>query len=349
MQLSLADVHKIKKPNGKEYFYHRKTQTRIIGQYGTPEFIASYLEASKKEVPVSADGLFSSLLLRYQQSAEYKEKAPNTKRLYQVYIGALRDRFGQVPLKQFEARGIRDEFLQWRDELIVEGRSATARNLLKFSQTLLQWSEERGILDVNRLRGVKQLYRADRSGETWDFQTIYRILSVTPARVSNAILFGLWSGQRQGDLIKAKWADIQNDALIVEQQKTGAIVGLPLIGGFGAFLNGLPRDSENILNSSLGSEWEASSLRQAWRTALGRAELKELNKTFHDLRGTTATTLADMGATEAQIAAVTGHAIGGQAPTLKAYLRKTHVQARAAMELLSGSWIGHLQNGLQTI
>lgn len=344
MQLSLADVHKIQKPNGKSYFYHRKTKTRIIGEYGTPEFLASYLEASKKEVPVSADGLFSSLLLRYQQSAEYKEKAANTKRQYQLYINALRERFGTVPLKEFEARGIKDEFLQWRDELIAEGRSATARNLLKFSQTLLQWSEERGILDVNRLRGVRQLYRVDRSGQTWDFQAIRKILEIAPARVCRAVLFGLWSGQRQGDLIKAKWTDIQNDALIVEQGKTGAIVGLPIVGGFQSFLNELPRDSEHILNSSLGGPWEASSLRQAWRTALGTAELKQANKTFHDLRGTTATTLADMGATEAQIAAVTGHAIGGQAPTLKAYLRKTHVQARTAMELLSGSWIGHLQN-----
>jgi integrase len=315
-----------------------------MGEAYSPIFLASYLEAENKE-PAHKDGdSFSSLLLKYQGSADFKGLKPNTKRLYHAYILALRERYGSMSLKAMEHKGIRTEFLDWRDKLIAQGKAATARNLLKFSQTLFQWGEERNILDVNRLRGMKQLYRSNRSENTWEPAAIGMILSGARPIVGHAIRLALWSGQRQGDLCKAKWSDIKNEALIVEQQKTGAIVGLPLIGGFRLFLDSLPKESAYILNSSLGTPWEESSLRQAWSGAVAGCGQDKTGNRFHDLRGTTITTLADMGASEAQIASISGHAYGGQAPTLRTYLRKTHVQARAAMEKLDESWIGSLAN-----
>lgn len=343
MQFYLPNINKITKPNGKVYYYHRLTGTRITGEYGSPAFLASYLEAEKKEPTITLGGTFNSLLIKYQSSADFIKLALNTKRLYAIYIQSLRDRYGEMSLRAMENKAIRLEFLEWRDMLISQGKSATARNLLKFSQTLFQWGEERNILDVNRLRGMKQLYKANRSENTWEAIAIGKILAKAKPSVAHSVKFALWSSQRQGDLCKAKWSDIKNDTLIVEQQKTGAIVGLPLIGGFKRFLDSLPRQSDFILNNSLGTHWgSATSLRHAWDAALIEAGQAETGNRFHDLRGTTLTTLADMGASEAQIAAISGHAYGGQAPTLRAYMRKTHIQAKAAMERLDESWIGGL-------
>lgn len=335
MHFSLPNVNKVGK-----YHYHRHTGKRILGIPGTSEYLASYLEAEQAERPLPKNGSFEFLLLEYAKSAEFKRLAKNTKRLYQIYIQALRERFGETPLKDAENRSIRSEFLSWRDELITAGKAATARNLLKFAQTLFAWGEERAILDVNRLAKMKQVYQSNRAENTWEPEQIAKLLMVARPEVARAVIFALFTGQRQGDLCKAAYANIQGDALIIQQQKTGAIVGLPLVGKFGDFLTA--RDGEYILLNSNGDRWEESSLRQAWRAALVKAKLDKAGLRFHDLRGTTITTLADMGATEAQMASISGHSIGGQAPTLKAYLRKTNVQARAAMELLNESWIGGL-------
>lgn len=335
MSFSLPDVNKV-----KGYHYRRSTGKRIHGAEGTPEYLASYLEAGQAEKKVAASGTFLALLQAYNESAEFQAKAPNTKRLYSLYMADLRVRYEKMPLKAMEERKIRGEFLKWRDELIKEGKPATARNLLKFAQTLFAWGEERGILNVNRLAKMKQLYRGNRASQTWEAEQIEALLKVARPEVKRAVRFALFSGQRQGDLCSATRPNIQNEALMITQHKTGAFVGLPLVGAFGEFVQ--EENGYFILMNSKGRQWEQSSLRQAWRSALAQARLDKAGLRFHDLRGTTITTLADMGATEAQIASISGHTIGGQAPTLKAYLRKTHKQAKAAMELLNQSWIGGL-------
>lgn len=344
MSFQLPDVNPIKKAGGKVYYYHRKTRVRIMGEYGTPEFLASYLEASRAEAPTAVSGTFNQLLLKYEQGADFRRLAPGTKITYGKSMKALRERYGKMSLKAMEKKAVRGEFAEWRDELIRQGKAGKARNLMVFSQTLFQWGEDRNFLDVNRLRGMKQLYKVNRADKTWEPEQITKILKVARADVANAIITALWTGQRQSDLCKAAWADIQKQALIVEQLKTGAVVGLPLIGGFSDWLDSLPRQSDFILNNSQGLPWRTQVMRQGWRKALADAGFDKLGLRFHDLRGTTITTLADMGATEAQIASISGHTAPGEVRTLKNYLRKTHTQALAAMELLNKSWIGQLAN-----
>jgi hypothetical protein len=66
------------------------------------------------------------------------------------------------------------------------------------------------------------------------------------------------------------------------------------------------------------------------------------------LRGTAITELGNQGATEAEIAALSGHVIPGTNKAMKGYLARTAVQAGNALTKLQGSWIGNLPTMLQT-
>lgn len=350
MQFSLEGINtvrmRLKSGAIAEYHYCRATGKRIIGEPGTVEFLASYNAArfAAESVPTPQGGTIASLLRMYQSSSEFKAKAKNTKRLYSSYINIANQRFGKMSLKAWEHRSIKSDVFEWRDDIIDQGKEATARNAVKFLQTLFSWAYERGLVEVNHLSKIKHTYNPDRSEILWSAEEIHAICYGARPALALAVCFALSTGQRIGDLTAWNWDSLSGETLKLIQRKTGAFVGLPVLGGFKSLLEAAPQLSHTILANKKKRPWEISSLRQAWRSRLGELGMEENGKRFHDLRGTVITTLADVGATEAQIAAVSGHSYNGQVPTLARYKAKTRAQAEAAMRLLDGSWIGKLQN-----
>jgi integrase len=81
------------------------------------------------------------------------------------------------------------------------------------------------------------------------------------------------------------------------------LVGAPLK----AALDAAPRRSPVILTNREGRPWTLDGFRAFWRKACLVAGAHGV--TFHDLRGTPITRLALVGATEAEIANITGHSL----------------------------------------
>jgi integrase len=71
--------------------------------------------------------------------------------------------------------------------------------------------------------------------------------------------------------------------------------------------------------------------------------------TFHDLRGTAVTLLAEAGCDVPQIAAITGHTLRSASAILEKYLPRTRAQSAAAMTKLENYLRTNLQTALQTI
>ena len=74
-----------------------------------------------------------------------------------------------------------------------------------------------------------------------------------------------------------------------------------------AMLDATPRRSPIILVNGEGKPWTSDGFRASWGKACTKAGITGL--TFHDLRGTAVTRLALVGATEAEIANITGHSL----------------------------------------
>src|SRR5258708_14598072 len=120
-------------------------------------------------------------------------------------------------------------------------------------------------------------------------------------------MLALWTGQRQGDLLRLPWSAYDGKHIRLRQSKTGARVVIPVGAPPKAALDAAPKVSPIILTNRSGKPWRSESFRWIWNRACKAAGIVGL--TFHDLRGTAVTRLALPGATEAEIATITGHSM----------------------------------------
>ena len=99
------------------YYYHRATGRRLVGQLGSPEFIASYAEAEKAVIDRLA-GTFNGLIRDYTLSLEFqKNLAPSTQVEYRRMLRAAETEFGDLPIAALDDSRVRKEFLDWRENI----------------------------------------------------------------------------------------------------------------------------------------------------------------------------------------------------------------------------------------
>ncbi len=120
-------------------------------------------------------------------------------------------------------------------------------------------------------------------------------------------MLALWTGQRQGDLLRMSWDTYDGEYIKVKQRKTSARVKIPVSSPLRAMLDEAPRSARTILTTLDGTPWTEDGFRASWSKARNAAGIRGL--TFNDLRGTTVTRLAMAGCSVPQIAAVTGHSL----------------------------------------
>jgi integrase len=117
-------------------------------------------------------------------------------------------------------------------------------------------------------------------------------------------MLALWTGQRQGDLLRLPWSAYDGKYIRLRQSKTGKPIVVRVGAPLKAMLDAAPKRSPIILTNSEGKPWTSDGFRASWRKACAAAGV--VGVTFHDLRGTAVTRLALVEATEAEIASVTG-------------------------------------------
>jgi integrase len=100
-------------------------------------------------------------------------------------------------------------------------------------------------------------------------------------------------------------------------------------------LDATRRQSPIILVNMDGKPWTPDGFRASWGKACKKAGVEGV--TFHDLRGTAVTRLALAGATEAEIATITGHSLRDVKTILDShYLRRDPALAESAIKKLEG-------------
>jgi integrase len=98
-------------------------------------------------------------------------------------------------------------------------------------------------------------------------------------------------------------------------------------------LDATRRQSPIILVNIDGNPWAPDGFRASWGKACKKAGIEGV--TFHDLRGTAVTRLALAGATEAEIATLTGHSLRDVKTILDShYLMRDPALAESAIKKL---------------
>jgi integrase len=273
-------------------------------QPGDPELAAAYHSAYEARRNPQTNDL-AMLVRRFRLSSDFQMKSPSTRQEYDRYLDEIWKRFGAVSVEDLQRPATRGLFKEWRDSMA--DRPRTADYAWTTLARVLSFAKDRGLIALNICERGGRLYRADRREKTWSAQAIASFNAVAPPNMRVAMMIALWTGQRQGDLLRLEWSAYDGKRLKVTQRKTGARVivpaGLPLRNALAAGT----RQAGVILRNSRNEPWTSEGFRTSWRKVCEAAGIRGL--TFHDLRGTAVTNMALAGCTAAEIASVTGHSM----------------------------------------
>jgi integrase len=198
---------------------------------------------------------------------------------------------------------------------------------------ILNWAVDRNKIETNPCAKGGRLYRGTRVDKTWTEEDEAKFLAAAPKHMHLPLILALWTGQREGDLLRLTWSSFDGEKIRLRQRKTGARVVIPVGQPLQDALRTQKRDGLLILVNSEGNPWTEDGFRSSWRKACAKASIDGL--TFNDLRGTAVTRLALAGATEAEIVAITGHALSDVRSILDAhYLHRDPKLAESAIRKL---------------
>ena len=317
----------------KTYYWAWKGGPPLRGEPGTPEFIASYNEACARKV-VPPRGTMFGLLQQYQASDDFRALASSTRRSYIPLIKRIEKAFGDFPLSALTDRRTRGIFMKWRDDIAANAGRRQADYAWAVLARVLSWSLNRGLIATNPCERGGRLYRGGyRTEKIWTAADEAAFLKHAPAHLHLPLLLALWTGQRQGDLLRLPWSAYNGTHIRLRQSKTGTPVSFKVGAPLKAALDATPKRSTIILTNSEGKPWTSDGFRASWGKACAKAGV--VGVTFHDLRGTAVTRLALVDCTEAQIAAITGHSLRDVRSILDAnYLHRDPALADAAITKL---------------
>jgi integrase len=329
----------------KTYWYAWRGGPRLSGEPGSPEFIASYNAACATKVP-APEGRLLALTQAYQRSQDFLGLRERTRADYIKQIAKIEHRFGDAPNKALADPRTRGVFLDWRDELALQSKRQ-ADYTWQVLARVLAWAKDRGKITVNPCERGGRVYHGTRADFVWSVEDEAAFLEHAPAQLHLPLLLGLWTGQRQGDLLRLPWSGYDGSTIRLRQSKTGVRVEIPVGAPLKAALDAAPRRSPIILTSKSGKPWTESGFRASWRIGCDAAAITEL--TFNDLRGTAVTRLALVGCSEPEIATITGHSLSNVRSILdKHYLHRDIELARSAITKLEMGYakgVAHAKSG----
>jgi integrase len=278
------------------------------------------------------EGRLLALLQAYQKSQDFLGLSDRTRSDYKIQIEKIEQRFGDCPNKALADQRTRGVFLDWRDELALKSRRQ-ADYVFQVFALVLAWAKHRGKITVNALERIGRVYDGTHIDFVWSQDDEARFLQYAPVHLHLALLLALWTGQRQGDLLRLTWSAYDGTYIRLRQSKTGRRVEVRVGAPLKAALDAAPKRSPIILTNKAGRPWTEHGFRASWRLACITAGITELR--FNDLRGTAVTRLALVGCSEAQIATITGHSLRDVGTILDAhYLHRDRALGEAAITKL---------------
>jgi integrase len=324
--------------NGKRRvrFRDRRTgfSTYLSGTPWSEDFMRQYaaaLEGSKAKSTAivgakrTVAGTINAVIVSYYASPGFKDLKASTQAMRRNVLERFRASYGDLPVKGL-TRAVLDKIMGDRSNTPM-----AANNLMKVLRYLLDHAVALNMIAVNPTIGVKKYRNKSEGHHAWieaeiaQFQE--RHPSDTRAGLAHALL--LYTGQRRGDVVRMGWQHITGDLIAVRQEKTNTSLMIPLHPDLMAALAALPRSNLTFLMTEKGAPFTAAGFGNWFRDRCDEAGLPHCSA--HGLRHAAATRLANIGCTNEEIKAITGHRSDA---SLAVYTRNAD-QVRLARQAMS--------------
>ncbi|KRA63068.1 site-specific integrase [Rhizobium sp. Root651] len=341
MKVDLVGVHCVKKKLAKggvaTYYYAWRGGPRMTSEFNSVEFVAEYVRLTRERPDAPFQGCMAQIIRDYLKSPAYTGLKASTREGYDFAIKAIETSFFAMTAKEISATGSRTLFMQWRDE-IAQKHPRKADLYMSVLKRILWFGLDREMIERHPLERVEKVSDSSRRDVIWTDEDIQTFRygkkdkdgkwETKPAAepLVRALMLAIWTGQRQGDLLKLTWKAYDGHSIYLRQSKTGAHVRMKVSEELKSYLDGVPRgNSVTILTNGQGQPW-ATGFKSSWRKAVEKAKIE--GKTFHDLRGTFVTLAYRNGASIKEIAEVSGHS----EKDAEGIIRKHYLVSSAAVE-----------------
>ena len=212
----------------------------------------------------------------------------------------FREKHGELPLT-----GMPPKFVQL---MLNNLKPGVARNWFKHIRALCQFAVVAGLIEADPTQGIKRPRAKTERRRAWTDAEVAQFEARHPigskARLGFAL--GLHTMQRLGDVIRMGRQHIQNGVLAVRQNKTGTLLSLPVRAELQAIIDATQNEHLTFLVKVSGKPFAPTEFSGQFRAWCDEAGLPK-GCTFHGLRATGCTRLADAGCSAHEIAAWSGH------------------------------------------
>jgi integrase len=330
MEFSVEGVKAYRNRHGKWYYYHRKTGKRIKSRPGSPEFFAELAarnSTASAVPPRPLPGTLAALIADYRASAEFITLEPRTRADYQKVFDYLR------PLETDLLVAVTPGYVAAVRDAAFKRKKRHFANYVKTVLSLLfAWAVSRGLMEFNPAARVKKIRRpknAPEANRAWSREELQIVLAESPFEMRVAIALAVCTSLREGDVVIWPWSGYKDRLIQGRDAKTGSPVWMPAHPMLIALLEEhkeraaarAKKKGVNVVPLSLspdmpivtgqrGRPITEAGLRSNFFKVIRRLVREgkvASGVTFHGLRTTTATMLADADCDDATIQAVTGH------------------------------------------
>jgi integrase len=301
---------------GIEYFYHRATGKRITAKPGTPEFLAEVmaLDASIKQHAEDAarPQTLGALIKSYKTTDAWTDLSPRTKQDYEKVIAYLAPLY-EVPVAAFTPPKI----VAMRDQWMKE----RGRRFVNYCRTvlilLMNRAVELGLVPTNPAKAVRKVKR-DKSlaplNRPWSEAEQLAVWKRTGddryRHLRLPLAVGLYTGMREADMAALHRNVARDGRIAIETKKRLVRIDLAVLPELAtAIAEAPPQDTLTLCVNSRGQPWTLDGFRASFFKMLKDLEKEgaiEPGLTYHGLRHTVASRLAERGVGLEDIAAVLG-------------------------------------------
>lgn len=310
--LTLKYIHSYKDRHGKRRNFFRKGALKKIplpGLVGSKEFMDAYqaaLEGSERKRQIGVDsckaGSMSALISAYYQSIQFKQLKPSSKRSYTNILERLREATANLPVASLQPNHIRKALDARAD------RPGAARSFYGRLRVLMSFAVERGYRADNPMANIKRPKVSTEGFHTWDEKQLRQFESHFPIGTKPRLAFDLllYTAQRRSDVVRMGPQDVREDAIFVNQKKTGTKLLIPIHKSLALSLSAKPSGHLSFLVTEYGKPFSEAGFTSWFRDQVTKAGLP-LECKPHGLRKAAARRLAEAGCTAHEIMAITGH------------------------------------------
>jgi integrase len=331
------------KAGGKELFFR-------LPALDDPRFAAEYARHAKGDTTPAPPvrGSFKALCIEFRTRLPLmtrkngKPLAKATVENYRRYVDMIERDIGSRPVKGLAPAHVfilRDRYAE---------TPGTANNYLSVLRLMMGFAMQRDAsLKHNPVAEVPALPLGEH--EPWPDRLLIAALDAATPMTRLAVITGLCSGQRIGDVIRMQWGWCQGGVMQLVQEKTGKHVAVPMHPIWRAELakhkrtamtllydrSGRPFQTDATLRERIVDMMALPSVRAAHAECVAAEECApDARFTFHGLRKNAACYLSETGLTDEEIGALTG-----MSPEMvRLYTRKVRVLriANGLAERLAG-------------